>query len=187
MRLGNHAGWTSVHAADETILRGAGVSNRVVATPSGTLVGIKNGDAITATYSSPATVTTDVGTYPIIPTLVDPTLKLGNYAVTSINGVLTINPSPLTFTVANASRVYGNPNPAFTGTFVGLKNGDVLTVTFTSADVASPLGTYPIVPVVSGAKAIDYLIVVNGGVLTITPAPLSVQGASGNRLYGDPN
>jgi uncharacterized repeat protein (TIGR01451 family) len=154
---------------------------------TGSLVGIKNGDAITATYASPATVLTDVGTYPIIPTLVDPTLKLGNYAVTSINGVLTINPSPLTFTVANASRIYGNPNPAFTGTFVGLKNGDVLTVTFTSADITSPMGTYPIVPVVGGAKAIDYSVVIKGGVLTITPAPLSVTGASGNRLYGDPN
>jgi 6-phosphogluconolactonase (cycloisomerase 2 family) len=154
---------------------------------TGTIVGIKNADAITATYSSPATVTSDVGTYPIIPALVDPTLKLGNYAVTSINGVLTITPTPLAFTVANASRVYGNPNPAFTGTFVGLKNGDVLTVTFTSADITSPVGTYPIVPVIGGAKAIDYSVVVNGGVLTITPAPLSVTGASGNRLYGDPN
>jgi 6-phosphogluconolactonase (cycloisomerase 2 family) len=154
---------------------------------TGTIVGIKNGDAITATYSSPATVTSDVGTYPIIPTLVDPTLKLSNYTVTSINGVLTINPTPLTFTVANATRVYGNPNPAFTGTFVGLKNGDVLTVTFTSADITSPVGTYPIVPVVSGAKAIDYSIIVNGGVLTITRAPLSVTGPSGSRLYGDPN
>jgi 6-phosphogluconolactonase (cycloisomerase 2 family) len=154
---------------------------------TGTIVGIKNADAITATYSSPAMVTSDVGTYPIIPALVDPTLKLGNYAVTSINGVLTITPTPLTVTVANASRVYGNPNPAFTGTFVGLKNGDVLTVTFTSADITSPVGTYPIVPVVGGAKAIDYSVVVNGGVLTITPAPLSVTGASGNRLYGDPN
>jgi uncharacterized repeat protein (TIGR01451 family) len=154
---------------------------------TGTIAGIKNGDAITATYSSPATVLSDVGTYPIIPALVDPTLKLGNYTVTSINGVLTITPSPLTFTVANASRVYGNANPAFTGTFVGLKNGDVLTVTFTSADITSPVGTYPIVPVVSGPKALDYSIVVNGGVLTITKAPLTVTGPSGSRLYGDPN
>jgi uncharacterized repeat protein (TIGR01451 family) len=154
---------------------------------SGTIIGIKNGDAITATYSSPATVTSDVGTYPIIPALVDPTLKLSNYSVTSINGVLTINPAPLTFTAANASRAYGNPNPAFTGTFVGLKNGDVLTLTFTSADITSPVGTYPIVPTVSGAKTIDYVITVNNGVLTITKAPLTVTGPSGSRLYGDPN
>ena len=42
---------------------------------TGTIVGIKNADAITATYSSPATVLSDVGPYPIIPALVDPTLK----------------------------------------------------------------------------------------------------------------
>ncbi|HEX3587000.1 MAG TPA: MBG domain-containing protein [Candidatus Angelobacter sp.] len=154
---------------------------------TGTIVGIKNGDAITATYSTPATVTSDVGTYPINPALVDPTLKLGNYAVTSINGVLTINPSPLTFTAANASRVYGNANPAFTGTFVGLKNGDVLTLTFTSADITSPVGTYPIVPAVGGAKAIDYTVTLKNGTLTITQAPLTVAGPSGNQLYGDLN
>ena len=172
----------TVTAADATRLYGN--PNPVF---TGTIVGIKNADAITATYSSPATVLSDVGPYPIIPALLDPTLKLGNYAVTSINGVLSINPSPLTFTVANASRAYGNANPNFTGTFVGLKNGDVLTITFTSADVTSPVGTYPIVPVVSGAKAIDYSITVKGGVLTITPAPLSVTGPNGSRLYGDPN
>jgi uncharacterized repeat protein (TIGR01451 family) len=154
---------------------------------TGTIAGIKNGDAITATYSSPATVLSDVGTYPIIPALVDPALKLGNYSVTSINGVLTINPSPLTFTTANASRAYGNANPAFTGTFVGLKNGDILTLTFTSADITSPVGTYPIVPAVGGAKAIDYTITLKNGTLTITLAPLSVTAPSGNRLYGDPN
>ncbi|MBZ5523970.1 MAG: DUF11 domain-containing protein [Acidobacteriia bacterium] len=155
---------------------------------TGTIVGLRNGDAITATYSSPATVTSDVGTYPIIPTLVDLTGKLGNYTVTSINGVLTITPAPLTFTVANASRIYGNANPAFTGTFVGIKNGDVLTVTFTTtATATSPVGTYPITPVVSGPRAIDYTIVVSGGVLTITKAPLTVTGFNGSRLYGDPN
>lgn len=154
---------------------------------TGTIIGIKNGDAITATYSSPATVLSDVGTYPIIPALVDPTLKLGNYSVTSINAILTINQAPLTFTAANASRAYGNANPAFTGTFVGLKNGDVLTVTFTSADITSLVGTYPIVPVVSGAKAVDYTITLKNGTLTITKAPLTVTGPSGSRLYGDPN
>ena len=46
------------------------------------IVGIKNGDNITATFTSPATATSPVGTYPIIPALVDPTGKLGNYTVT---------------------------------------------------------------------------------------------------------
>jgi uncharacterized repeat protein (TIGR01451 family) len=154
---------------------------------TGTIAGIKNADAITATYSSPATVTSDVGAYPIIPALVDPTLKLGNYTVTSVNGVLTINPTPLTVTVNNATRQYGNANPAFTSTLVGLKNGDVLTVTYSTATITSPVGTYPIVPAVSGAKAIDYAITFTNGTLTITKAPLSVVAPKTTRLYGDPN
>ena len=154
---------------------------------TGTIVGIKNADPITATYASAATVTSDVGTYAIIPTLVDPSAKLVNYAVTVVNGVLTINPAPLTFTVANATRVYGDANPAFSGSFVGIKNGDVLSVAYTTpATAASPVGTYPITPVVTGAKVADYTIIVNGGVLTITKAPLSVVAPAGaSTLYGD--
>jgi hypothetical protein len=59
----------------------------------------------------------------IIPTLVDPAGKLGNYAVIVNNGTLTITASVLTVTAANASRFYGDPNPAFTGIITGLKNG----------------------------------------------------------------
>ena len=49
---------------------------------TGTITGIKNGDNITATYSTTATAASPVGTYPITPALVDPTNKLGNYTVT---------------------------------------------------------------------------------------------------------
>jgi uncharacterized repeat protein (TIGR01451 family) len=154
---------------------------------TGTIVGIKNGDAITATYSSPATVTSDVGTYSIIPALVDPTLKLSNYTVTSINGVLTITRAPLTVTVNNATRQYGSPNPAFTSTVVGIKNADVITVTYSTAAITASVGTYSIVPSISGAKAIDYTLIANNGTLTITKAPLSVVAPKTTRLYGDPN
>ena len=43
---------------------------------SGTITGIQNGDNITATYATTATATSPVGTYPITPTLVDPSGKL---------------------------------------------------------------------------------------------------------------
>ena len=44
---------------------------------SGTITGLANGDNITATYSTMATVTSSPGTYPIMPALVDPNnLKL---------------------------------------------------------------------------------------------------------------
>jgi 6-phosphogluconolactonase (cycloisomerase 2 family) len=158
---------------------------------TGTIVGIKNGDNITATYSTPATATSPAGTYPIIPALVDPTAKLGNYTVTINNGTLTVTTAILTVTANNASRFYGDPNPVFTGTITGIQNGDNITATFSSvADPTSPVGTYPIVPTVSdngtGALA-NYVVVSNNGVLTVNPAPLTVTATSFSRLYGDPN
>ncbi|HEU4414201.1 MAG TPA: MBG domain-containing protein [Candidatus Angelobacter sp.] len=158
---------------------------------TGSIVGIKNADNITATYSTPATASSPAGTYPIIPALVDPAGKLGNYTVTINNGTLTVTSAVLTVTANSASRFYGDPNPLFTGTITGIQNGDNITATYTSAaDPTSPVGTYPIVPVVSdngtGALA-NYVVVLNNGVLTVNPAPLSVTVASFVRLYGDPN
>ncbi|MBZ5524489.1 MAG: DUF11 domain-containing protein, partial [Acidobacteriia bacterium] len=157
---------------------------------TGTITGIKNSDNITATYSTTATSTSAPGAYPIVPALVDPTAKLGNYTVTVTNATLTVNPAPLTVTAANASRVYGDPNPAFTGTISGIKNGDTFSVTFSSiADATSAVGTYPIVPTLTDPnnKLPNYVVTINNGTLTVTPAPLAAAAANASRLYGDPN
>jgi 6-phosphogluconolactonase (cycloisomerase 2 family) len=158
---------------------------------TGTIVGIKNGDSITATYSTPATSSSPTGTYPIIPALVDPTGKLSNYSVTINNGTLTVTSAILTVTANNASRFYGDPNPIFTGTISGIQNGENITAAYASvADPTSPVGTYAIVPALSdngtGALA-NYVLVINNGVLTVNPAPLTVTAISVSRLYGDPN
>lgn len=159
---------------------------------TGTIVGIKNADPITATYSSTADPTSAVGTYAITPALVDPAGKLPNYAVTIVNGVLTINPAPLSVAANNASRVYGNANPVFTGVITGLKNLDPITANFvTTAAIASPVGTYPITfdsfndP---AGKLSNYTVTsTKAATLTITKAPLTVTGFNGSRIYGDPN
>ncbi len=54
------------------------------------ITGIRNGDNITASYSTTATATSAVGTYPIKPQLNDPEGKLVNYNVVSNDGTLTI-------------------------------------------------------------------------------------------------
>ncbi|HXO39612.1 MAG TPA: MBG domain-containing protein, partial [Candidatus Acidoferrum sp.] len=157
---------------------------------TGTLTGIKNSDNITASYASAADPTSPVGTYAIVPTLADPTTKLGNYTVTSSNGNLTVAPAPLTVSAANASRLYGDPNPAFTGTLTGIKNADNITATFSSAATpASAVGTFAIVPALADptAKLGNYTVTSNNGTLAVAPAPLSVTGTSASRLYGDPN
>jgi 6-phosphogluconolactonase (cycloisomerase 2 family) len=157
---------------------------------TGTLTGIKNGDNITATYASAATAASPIGTYPLIPTLIDPTAKLGNYTVVSNNGTLTVSPATLTVAAANASRLYGDPNPVFTGTITGLKNGDNITATYaTSATPSSPVGTYPIVPTLvdPAGKLANYTVVSNNGILTVAGALLTVTADNAARLYGDPN
>ena len=157
---------------------------------TGTITGIKNADNITATYSSVADPTSAPGTYPIVPALVDPTNKLGNYTVTATNGVLTVSPAPLVVTAANASRLYGDPNPAFTGSISGVKNGDTFSLSFSSvADATSPVGTYPIVPSLTDPnnKLPNYSVTINDGTLTVNPAPLTVSAANATRVYGDPN
>ena len=156
---------------------------------TGTLTGVKNGDNITATFASATGATTNVGNYPIIPTLVDPTAKLGNYTVTSTNGTLTITQIALSVTANNATRVYGDPNPAFTGTITGLVNGDNITFSATSADPTVAVGTYPIVPTLvdPNGKLVNYTLTSTNGTLTVTPAPLTVAAANSTRAYGDPN
>jgi len=157
---------------------------------TGTITGLKNGDNITATYSSVADATSTPGSYLIVPTLVDPNSKAANYTVVLTNGTLAVNAAPLTVTAANATRFYGDPNPVFTGTITGLKNGDNITATYSSvADPTSPAGFYAIVPALvdPSAKLGNYAVTINNGSLTVNPAPLSVTAANATRVYGDPN
>jgi 6-phosphogluconolactonase (cycloisomerase 2 family) len=196
-KLGNYIvtsnnGTLTITAVSLTV--NAGNASRAYGDPNpafaGTIIGLKNGDAITATYTSIAGATSPVGTYPISPALVDPTAKLGNYTVTSNNGTLTVGPALLTVTGTNTSRLYGDPNPVFAGTIAGLKNGDAITATFASvATAGSPVGTYAIVPTLQDptAKLSNYTASSINGVLTVSPAPLNVSAASASRVYGDPN
>jgi hypothetical protein len=157
---------------------------------SGTITGIKNGDNITATYASPATAGSAVGAYAITPSLADPTAKLGNYVVTANNGSLTVTPAALTVNAGNASRAYGDLNPAFAGTIIGLKNGDAITASYASiANATSPVGTYPVTATLVDptAKLGNYTVTNNGGTLTVTPAALTVTAANASRFFGNTN
>src|SRR5262249_5457090 len=81
---------------------------------TGTVSGLVNGDAVAASYGTAATAVSDVGGYAITATLSG--AALANYAVTYNQGTLTVTPAPLTVTPGDASRLYGDPNPSFTGT-----------------------------------------------------------------------
>ena len=59
---------------------------------TGKVTGIKNGEAITASFSSNAVSGSAPGSYPIVSTLKADPATLTNYAVTVSNGTLTITP-----------------------------------------------------------------------------------------------
>jgi len=96
-------------------------------TLTGTIVGLQNSDNITANYTTTATATSPVASYPITATLNDPDHKLGNYTVTLNSGTLSVTRAPLAVTAAGASRLYGDANPVFNGTITGIRNSDNIT------------------------------------------------------------
>lgn len=157
---------------------------------TGTITGLQNGEIINVAYSTTATPGSPVGPYPIVPTVSDPNNVLANYALTIVNGTLLVNPAPLNVVAADASRLYGDPNPAFTGAITGTKNGDNISATYASAaDPTSAVGTYPIVPTLVDptGKLGNYTVTSTNGTLTVNPAPLVIQANDATKNAGDPN
>ncbi len=78
--------------------RQAGAANPVF---TGTITGLTNGDNITPTYSTTATINSPAGKYAIVPSLVDPNNRQSNYRVSLVDGTLTVSPLvvPPTFTI----------------------------------------------------------------------------------------
>jgi hypothetical protein len=150
--------------------------------------GALNGDTFTNIYSTPATVTSPVGTYPINDAVSGPAAS--NYTINVVPGTLTITQASIALNVAanNATRTYGAANPAFASTITGALNGDTFTVTYsTTATATSPIGTYPVVPTVSGSAASNYTVTTTNGVLTVAPATLTVTANNASRSYGAAN
>ena len=152
--------------------------------------GLVNGDTPARLTSLPALSTTaaassPVGAYPVtVGGAASP-----NYAITYVNGSLTVTPAVLTVTADAKSRVYGQGNPAFTASYSGFVNGEtaaVLTtpvVLVTTATSGSPAGGYAITA--SRASAANYAITYRDGTLTITPAASVITWAAPDAaLYG---
>jgi MBG domain (YGX type) len=96
----------------------------------------------------------------------------------------------------DATKTYGDPNPALSATTYGLQNSDVLatpvTVLATTITPASNVGTYAGAISVSGGSAVDqasnnYRFVYLPGTFTITPRPITITGGTVDRFYGAPN
>jgi len=103
------------------------------------------------------------------------------------SGTPTSRPT-LTVTAADASRAYGSANPFLSASATGALPGDTFTFTAsTVATSASPVGTYSIVPAVTGINLANYNVIYVNGTLTVNKASLTVTAADASRVYGTVN
>jgi hypothetical protein len=137
--------------------------------------------------STDADTNSPVGTYAITVS----GQSAANYAVSYQPGMLTVTAAPLVVQAVDASRGYGQANPAFTATYSGFVNGedtnvlDGTLVLLTDATTNSPVGTYAIEA--SGLSATNYSLSYSNGTLTVTPYALVVSANDTNRSYGAVN
>ncbi|WP_169712817.1 MBG-2 domain-containing protein, partial [Algoriphagus faecimaris] len=150
-----------------------------------TYTGLVNGDTKVATepsISTTASASSNVGDYPI-------TLTGGsdqNYAITLVDGMLTIGKKDLTITADDKQKTYGEANPTLTFTYTGLVNGDTKVATepsiSTTATASSNVGEYPIE--LAGGSDQNYAITLEDGTLTITAKALLITAADKQKIFG---
>jgi hypothetical protein len=156
---------------------------------TGVVVGLRNADPVTVVYGTAAQPGSDVGTYPITAALSGDRLK--NYQATANTGTLTVTPASLTVQGADATRLYGDSNPALAAGYSGFVLGQDASLLSgslrfdTPATAASDVGLYPITP--SGLTSTNYALRFASGTLSVQPAPLLILPAKQSRVYGAPN
>ena len=157
-----------------------------------TYTGLKNGENVPEWEKQPfvettADINSNAGTYPI--NIIDAVAV--NYNITAEDGTLTIDKAALQITPNDATRKYGEDNPEFGLSYVGLKNNENVPewttepIVSTNATKESPVGEYSIQ--VTSAEARNYTLEKNVGTLTITKAPLTVGVNNYSRKYGETN
>ena len=161
----------------------------------GSLSGLQNNDNITASYSTTATTSSPVGSYPISAMLLDPDSRLGNYTATTNLGTLTVSQATLTVTPTATSRVYGATNPVFTASYSGFVNGESLGTSdvtgtpsiTTIASTNSTVGYFILNIEVGTLNSANYAFQLFGNRLTVTNALLTVTSSNASRVFGAAN
>lgn len=160
-----------------------------------TTAGLVSPDSVSAvtlaSAGAAANATVAGSPYAITPSAATGT-GLTDYAITYVNGALTVNKAPLTVTASNQSKVYGTAL-----TFAGTEfttSGLLLTDTVTSATItsagaaaAAAAGTYAITPSVAvGTGLANYNVTYANGTLTVGKPVITVTASSAAVTYGDP-
>jgi len=140
----------------------------------------------TVSYGGTSQGAIAVNNYTIIPS----GLSSANYAITYVNGALTINKATLTVTAQNATKTYdkvaynGGNGIAYAGFVAGDNASNSVTGTISyggTAQGAITANTYTIIP--SGLSSTNYAINYVNGTLTINKAALTVTAQNATKTY----
>jgi hypothetical protein len=135
-----------------------------------------------------ATKESAVGNYAIQVT----TAEARNYTLEKKAGTLTITKAPLSVGVNSYSRKYRETNPTFKLHYSGLLNGETapewteFPTISTVANTYSDVGEYSIVATGGVMKNYEATEMISG-ILTITPASLTIKANDASRLYFENN
>ncbi|SDU03073.1 filamentous hemagglutinin family N-terminal domain-containing protein [Verrucomicrobium sp. GAS474] len=144
-----------------------------------------NGDTLSSvTLSSGGTAATaSVGAYAVTASNATGS-GLGNYQITYVDGVDTVNPATVMLTVGNATSTYGSA-PGISNIQIGasgLVNGETVAdlgfVTTTSVTASTHVGTYSFTTS-AGNSNYNYIYATgNAGTWTVTAAPLTITAGN---------
>ncbi len=169
---------------------------------TGTITGAQNGDTFTESFTTPATTSSNVGSYPIVPAASG--TNLGNYTVNIVDGTLSVTAASTTATLtAPASTTY-NASVTLTATVASSAGTPTGTVTFYNGSTALGTGTLngsgvatlgtATLPVGTDNLTATYAAAGNFSGSTSPASSISVTQASqtitfpavANRAYGSP-
>jgi streptogramin lyase len=159
---------------------------------TGTFTGLLAADQnnVAGVYSTIATASSSVNTYPITATGLSGSAA-GNYTLGTVTpGILTVTAAPLTTTATTPVDVtYGSAIPTLTGSALAgvlpADQGNVTAVFSTTATSTSPVATYPISVALSGSAAANYTVsLTTPAVVTIQQATVTVAVNSASTQYG---
>lgn len=172
-------------AQDRSAAYGEALPSNAVELTTGALV---PGDALgSATYAYDPATPVDAGTYSIIPSAVTFTSgSAGNYDIRYVPGTLTIDPLTIAVTIDNATKEYGDADPAFTYDTTPALVGDDVFSGSVARDSGESVGAYAIRQGTLDAGP-NYVLDVTDGELTITTREITVTADAAEKVYGDPD
>lgn len=159
------------------------VYNGTPLTTAATATGLVNGETATVTATGSQTLFgSSKNTYTIT---WDGSAAQGNYQIVENLGTLTVTKKAATITVTDASKLYGEADPVFSGNVTGLVNeNDLGSVTYFRTNLADKdAGTYAGVLTASYTTNPNYTVTVTPAKFTINKRAVTLTSVDASKAY----